>query len=161
MKTMKKFFTYLIIFIAIYLILDFLAFSSMKNMLKDITNYTVETTSPKIEIIKSKAGYSNIIIEGNITNNTSEIINKIYVKIDFYNKNENYLTSKYEEIKYLNVGETQSINVTYNLNNVGSFKVNTAQEIPAEVIRQKTETEKIVRKWWPVIGIVTLIYLLP
>lgn len=160
MTTMKKFFKYLLIFIALYLILDFLAFASMQTLQKDITNYAIETENPKIEITKSTAGYSNIMIEGNITNNTSEIINKTYIKISFYNRSGRYITSKYQEIKYLNVGETTSLNVEYKLNNVESFKVNTTQEIPVEETRKQTQFEKTFIKWWPAIGIISFIYFL-
>lgn len=161
METIKKFTKYLFIFIALYIIFDLLVFLGTKGLQKDITKYTIKTKSPKIEIIQSIGGYSNINIEAKITNNTSKLIEKTYIKFSFYNKSNKYLLSKYEPIELLNVSETQKIKVNYNINNVDYFNVIVTQEFIEEPKREETEFEKTIYKWWPVIGILTFVYFLP
>lgn len=158
MKTMKKFFTYLIIFVLLYFIFDFLMILGTKGLSKDITNYTIDSNLAKVEITQSNATYSNINISGNITNNKDKLINKLYVRTEFYNGNGKYIGSEYKEIKNLNVGETQNFDLSYNYTNVGSFKVSTSEQIDEGQIVTETQFEKTIHKWWPVIGILTLIY---
>lgn len=161
MKTMKKFLKYLLIFVSLYILFDLLILLGTKGLQKDIKKYTVLTNSPKIEIKEAKGSYSNINIKLSIKNDTKELINKTYLKFSFYNKSEKYLMSKYEEINKLNVGETKTFNLNYDLNNVDLFEVELTQEYIPEPEREPTQFEKTVSKWWPAIAVVSIIYLLP
>lgn len=161
METMKRFAKYLLIFIILYILFDSLVFLGTKGLQKDITKYTIKNKSPKIEVVESIGRYSKIDIKVKITNNTSELIKNTYIKFSFYNKSEKYLLSKYEKIELLNVGETQEIKFKYNINNIDSFNVSITNKIDEKIEKEQLEFEKTIYKWWPIIGLLTVVYLLP
>lgn len=129
MKTMKKFLLYLVLFILLYLFIDSMTYLMMKNTYKEIKNYNLEKGQYKIEILESKAGYANTIIKGTVTNNTDELKDKVYIKIDFYNKNGRLVGTKYKEINCFNVGEKQKFEQNYKVSQVNTYNISIVNEI--------------------------------
>ena len=66
---------------------------------------------------------------GTIENDTSILINVIYVKAEFYDKNNNLLETKYSEIKYFNVGEKAKFEIEFFDRNVTDVKVTSVEKI--------------------------------
>ena len=126
MKTMKKFWMYFINFIVLFLLVSGLMYlGTMNNEKKEeqVIECVTQTTSPVIEITECKDG----ILKGKITNDTSILINVIYVKADFYDKDNNLLETKYSEIKYFNVGEKAKFEIEYSSENVTNVNVTSVE----------------------------------
>ena len=128
MERMKKFLLYFVMFIGLFLFVEFFTNIGMKEKNEDITNYVIKTTSPKIEVTECKASYANGYIKGNITNDTKEHIQKIYLKIDLYNSNGIYLGTESKEIKYFNVKETINFDITFKYKNVKKIEIELVNE---------------------------------
>lgn len=122
MKTMKKFWKYLINFFVLFLLvsgLTYLGTANAKKRDKQEIECITQNTSPVIEISECKDG----ILRGTITNDTSILMNVIYVKAEFYDKNGNLLETKYTEIKYFNVGEKAKFEMEFSNKNVTNVKI--------------------------------------
>lgn len=158
MAKMKKFLKYLIWLVLLYLIVNGLTYLATKDDYKELTNYTISTDSPKIEVTESMVAYTHGYIKGQVTNNTGEHIQKTYLQLDFYDKDGIYLGKEYKPLEYFNSNETIKFDVDYTYTNVSKIKIGISNQIE-EATRPKTQ--KTVEKWWPIAGIVALIYLLP
>jgi len=158
MARMKTFFIYLILFVAFYLLTDILIYFSTKDNYKDLTNYEITVSSPEIQITEYKASYSKGHISGIATNNTDKLIDKIILKFDFYNDNGSYMGTKYEEMKYFNIGENIKFTVNFGYEKVESVKISLADEIPSSI--DITDAKQVVEKWWPFAGLIVLMYAL-
>lgn len=130
MKTMNKFWKYFLNFIILFLLVSGLMYLGTMNVEKkeektQSIECVTQTTSPVIEITQCKDG----ILQGTIKNDTSILINVIYVKAEFYDKNNNLLETKYSEIKYFNVGEKAKFEIEFSNKNVTSVKVTSVEKI--------------------------------
>lgn len=128
MKTMKKFLKYLILFVLLFLWVTGLMYLGTMNKNKEeekTIECTAQTTSPVIEITECKDG----ILKGTIKNDTSILINVIYVKAEFYDEDNNLLATKYSEIKYFNVGEKSKFEIEFSNKDVANVKVTSVEKI--------------------------------
>lgn len=126
---MKKLFRYFILFLAFFLIIGILTNWSMKEKFDNEPKYTVNTESPKIEVIENKSSYSHGYIKGSITNDTTELIRDKYLQFDFYNKDGIYEGTEVKEIKIFNVTEKMSFNIDYNYNNIDRIEIKFVDEV--------------------------------
>ena len=158
MAKMKKFFKYLIWLILLYLLVNGLTYVATKDDYKDLNNFVIVTDSPQIEVTESKAAYTHGYIKGQVTNNTGKHIQKTYLQIDFYDKDNIWLGKEVKELASFNLNETIKFDINYTYTDVTKIRLSVTDEI---VEAPKSKTQKTVEKWWPVAGIITLIYLLP
>lgn len=119
MGTLKKFRTYFLIFISLFIVIGILTNLAMREDFKDITNCEIKCESPAIAVSESKATYSHGYIKGTVTNNTGKHLPLKYLQIDLYDKDGMYLGTEYKELKYFNVDETISFDINYTYNNAG------------------------------------------
>ena len=126
MKTMNKFWKYFINFVLLFLLVSGLMYLGTMNTEKreeQSIKCVTQTTSPIIEITQCKDG----ILQGTIKNDTDILINVIYVKAEFYDRNNNLLETKYSEIKYFNVGEKTKFEIEFSNKNVTDVKVTSVE----------------------------------
>ena len=155
MVTMKRFLLYTIMLIGMILISNFLIFVALNGEYKNIENCKIIQDDYTVELIEAKAGFSRGNIEGKIKNLSTSVKENVYVKIDFYNKEEAYLGTEYYDIKYFYPNEEIKFKVVFNYENVEMAKIELVNEKP-----QLTTIEKIfdtVEKWWPVAGFTALV----
>ena len=158
MAKMKKFFKYLIWLILLYLLVNGLTYLATKDDYRDLTNFNIATESPKIEVTESKSAYTHGYIKGQVTNDTGKHITKTYLQIDFYNKDGVWLGKETKELESFNLNETIKFDISYTYTDVNKIRLSISDEI---IEAPKTKTQKTIEKWWPVAGIITLVYLLP
>ncbi|MEE1389576.1 MAG: FxLYD domain-containing protein [Clostridia bacterium] len=158
MAKMKKFFKYLIWLILLYLLVNGLTYLATKDDYRDLTNFNIATESPKIEVTESKSAYTHGYIKGQVTNDTGKHIPKTYLQIDFYNKDGVWLGKETKELESFNLNETIKFDISYTYTDVNKIRLSISDEI---IEAPKTKTQKTIEKWWPVAGIITLVYLLP
>lgn len=128
MKTMNKFWKYFLNFIVLFLLVSGLMYLGTMNVEKKeekTIQCVTQTTSPIIEITQCKDG----ILQGTIKNDTNILINVIYVKAEFYDKDSNLLETKYSEIKYFNVGEKAKFEMEFTNKDVTDVKVTSVEKI--------------------------------
>lgn len=158
MAKMKKFFKYLIWLILLYLLVNGLTYIATKDNYKDLTNFIITTESPRIEVTESKAAYTHGYIKGQVTNDTGKHIQKTYLQLDFYDRDGIWLGKELKELESFNVNETIKFDINYTYTDVDKIRLNVSDEI---IEAPKTEVQKTIEKWWPIAGIITLIYVLP
>ena len=66
--------------------------------------------------------------------------------------------TKYEEMKYFNIGENIKFTVNFGYEKVESVKISLADEIPSSI--DITDAKQVVEKWWPFAGLIVLMYAL-
>ena len=120
MNTLKKFWIYFLIFLAIFLVISGLTNVIMGDNYEN-TKYKIVCSSPTITVTESKSSYSSGYIKGTITNETGEHIKDKYLQFDFYNKDGVYVGTETQEIKYFNVNETISFDINYKYNNINKI----------------------------------------
>ena len=166
METIKKFRTYLLIFVAIFLFVELFTNLSMKEKFVNITNHEINVTSLKVNITESKASYSRGYIKGNITNDTGEHIKDKYLQFDFYDEDGIYVGTESQEIKYFNVEEKISFEIDYEFQNVKKIKIDLVDEVVKpknkllEGLNSQIE-EKNLKIAIPIVAVLMLYVIIP
>ena len=160
MARMKVFLTYLIIFVAVYVLFDFFTYRYLVNSYKNIKTYEIIGDSPSVEIKEAKATAVNGNIVAYVKNNTGKEIEKTNVKIDLYNARGNNIGTKYVKLEDFKPNELREFNANFKASNVVHFEVSfTDENVDAEIERQAKEFQETANKWIPFIGLATLICL--
>lgn len=131
MESVKKFFVYILMFVALYIFVSLASYGFILNTYKNLNNYEILSQSPKIEIVESKATNVNGYVVGRITNNTGSEIEQKYIKIDFYTENDTYLGTEYVEIKDFSKDEVLEFKSSFKYNGVEKYKINCVNSIVA------------------------------
>ena len=129
MARLKTFLIYVLIGIAFYLYSSLMIQLAIKGTYHTIPKGEIYSQAPKIEVQNAKATYINGYVEGIITNNTENKIDKKYIKIDLYSKHETYLGTKYVEIQNLEINQSKDFRMAFKLTDVGSFKISLQDEV--------------------------------
>ena len=120
---MKKIFKYVILLIVVYVLVELCVYFLTKTYYKDMNNYEILVKSPVIEITESKVAKNKGYIEGTATNETTEMINNLIIRFDFYNEQGTYVGSKYKEVEIFNASEKVKFDIQYDYKNVAEIKI--------------------------------------
>lgn len=132
MNSLKKFFMYILMLVALYIFVSITSFAFINKAYKKIENYEILTSSPKIEIVESKATYVNGYVIAEVTNNTGVEIDKTYLKLDLYTDKGNYLGTKYNEINDFSNNEVLEVKTNFKFNGVEHYKISLVNNISAD-----------------------------
>ena len=153
---MKKFLLYALMIAAFWIFSDILIYLSINTAYANV-DAKVYTNSPEVIIGESEATYVNGVIKGSIKNNTSEIINNKYLKIELYSARDVKLGTKYVEIKNLEVDKYQDFEMWYKFTDVDYANITVTDNIEnateEEFLSQETATYLLV-------GTVLILYFL-
>lgn len=141
MKRLKQFLLYAIIIAAFWVFADILVFISIRSTYKNIeTRVYVET--PQIIIGQSKATYVNGYVKGSIKNDTNEIIDNKYIKVDLYSERDVKLGTKYIKVSNLPSNQSTEFEMWYKFTDVKyanvSFTEDISEATEEEFISQET-----------------------
>lgn len=125
---MKKIFRYVILLIVAYIIVEVLVYFLTKTYYKDLNNYDILVESPVIEITESKVSKSKGYIQGNITNDTGELMRNLRVKFDFYNEQGKYVGSENKTIDVFNISERLNFDIKYEYDDVNEIRISIVRE---------------------------------
>ena len=125
---MKKIFRYVILLIVAYIVVETLVYFLTKTYYKDLNNYDILVESPVIEIKESKVAKSKGYIQGNITNDTGELMRNLRVKFDFYNEQGKYVGSENKTIDVFNISERLNFDIKYEYKDVSEIKISIVRE---------------------------------
>jgi len=139
MDRVKTFGMYILIIVVIYIFVSFASYGFIIKAYKNINEYEILTSSPKIEIIEGQATYVNGYVIARITNNTGKEIDKAYIKLDLYTENNNYLGTKYNEIKDFSNKEILEVKTNFKFNGVENYKISVVDSITAGSLYNENE----------------------
>jgi len=157
MDRIETFWRYLWIFIAFFLVVNFLTNLSTKKVYTNM-DYRAEFSEPVLRITEAKSTYSRGYIEGKITNTTGSIIDLKYLKFELYNEKGTYLGTVFKELKYFNEKETIEFRVDYTRHHNVDFVLITLED--EQIEREPDEMMKFIKIWTPVVFIVAKLYTL-
>lgn len=147
MKRLKTFLIYALIIAAFWLFSNILIYIAINGTYAH-TDTRVYTTSPEIIVGDSKATYINGFVKGGIKNNTGEIINDKYLKIDLYSARDVKLGTKYVKIENLQPNEYKEFEMWYKFTDVDYATIVATDNIQnaseEEFISEKTATYLVV-----------------
>lgn len=125
MGTVKKFFIYFLLFIALFAFVEVFRELALKKAEKEkyMIDYTVNVNSPKILVTNNRASDAGGNINGFILNETGEHIRNKVLQFDFYDNNNTYLGTEIKEINFFNVNEKIKFDISYNYKNVDRIDI--------------------------------------
>ena len=125
---MKNFFTYFLMLVLLYIIVDVLSFGYIYSTYKTIEQYEIVVTNPGVNVEKAKATNVNGFVEGKVRNNGTTTISNQYLKFDFYSERGVRVGTKYLKIDTLGEMQEQNYKVQFRFDNVKYFTVNLATQ---------------------------------
>ena len=145
MKTMKKFRTYLICFVAFYLLVTFLERGWIKEMYETIDGSTVgtytteagEENSLNVYVLSANATNINGNMRVKVLNTSGHDIDNCYAKVDLLDRNGNVVGTEYINIKDLKAGESKLYDIKFHSKFVEGYKValvEKAPEVPSNIV---------------------------
>lgn len=153
MSRIKTLFTYLILFLLLYVIVDFLAYQYLISTYKNMT-YTISDTSLELQVMEAKATTVNGYVTGRVKNTYSKKINCIYLKIDLYSKRDIKLGTKYVKLEEFKVNETKEFRANFNLEGVEKCEFSyTLEDMSAKILEEEQKMNETINKWIPIIKV--------
>lgn len=128
MKRMKTFLIYALLIVALWIFSDIVIYFSINGTYKT-KEARVYVSSPEIVVTESKATYINGVIKGSIKNNTEEIIDDMYLKIDMYSPRDVNLGTKYIKIDNLKQNQIRDFEMGYKFTGVDYVTVTATNSI--------------------------------
>lgn len=156
MKRMKTFLIYALLIVALWVFSDIVIYLTINGTYKP-KEARVYATSPQIIIEENKATYINGIVRGRIKNNTEEILDNTYLKIDMYSKRDVNLGTKYVKINNLNKDEVQEFEMGYKFTDVDYVIISTTNNVENATIDQ-FESQKL--SFYFIVGTLMFLYLI-
>lgn len=135
MSTMKRFGTYFVIIILLFVITMVIEKLSLSSNYSNISctfdsSYDGKNGSFQITNLEAKSSVYDGYISFDITNTSMKLIEKCFVKIDLYNDLEQLAKTDYEEVDDFQPGETRKISLKYKANNIKRFAVSVVELTP-------------------------------
>ena len=170
MGTIKKFFNYFLLFIALFIFVEIFRELALKKAEKEkyMIDYTVNVNSPKIIVSSSKASDTDVSIKGCIINETGEHIKDKVLQFDFYDNNNTYLGTELKQINYFNVNEKIKFDISRNYKNVDRIDILYLDEAIKHEEENTDEITKIlntdnstVKIALPIAAVLTMLMIIP
>lgn len=143
MSKIKKYLKYILMIAAFWIFSDIIIYLSINGAYTNV-DVKVYTSSPEVIVGESRATYINGFVKGSIKNNTEDIINNNYLKIELYSTRDIKLGTKYVEIKNLEAGEYQDFEMWYKFTDVEYANITVTDNIEnaseEEFLSQETAT---------------------
>lgn len=128
MKRLKTFLIYALIIAVVWIFSDIVIYMVINGTYKD-KETKVYVSEPQITVSESKATHINGYVKGSIKNNTQDIINNKYLKIDMYSKRDVNLGTKYIKIDNLPKDEVQEFEMWYEFTDVDYVIIRTTEDV--------------------------------
>lgn len=133
MDRMKTLLTYALLIIVFFIVSVFLENGLITTMYKNVItefNGDYKNEELSVENMEVKASNVNGYMSFNLINTTSNFIDKCYLKINLYNKQNLLADTEYMEILEMQPGETKNINIKIKANNIKGCKISLEENIP-------------------------------
>lgn len=141
MERMKVFLKYIIIIALFWVFSNLIIYVSINGRYKNI-DVQIPNDIPKLIIKDSKATSINGYVKGSIKNNTDDIINKTYVKIECYSERNIKLGTKYILIENLEQNKEKDFEMYFKFSNVNYVVISTT-DTPINATEEEFLSEKV------------------
>ena len=141
MERMKVFFKYIIIIALFWVFSNLIIYVSINVTYKHI-DVQIPNNIPNLTINDCKATKINGYVKGSIKNNTNQIINKKYVKIDCFSESNIKLGTKYITIENLEPNKEKEFEMYFKFSNVNYVIVSTTDNI-TDATEEEFLSEKV------------------
>ena len=139
MEKMQTFTIYLLIIVGFWVVSLFMEgqlisqmYVKMNGTSKGEFEYNGMNTALNVEVIDAKATRMNGYVTTRITNNTDNVIDKAYLKINLYAKKDLKALTRYMEINDLKPGETKNYKLKFKAGYVDTYELAIEKEFPDE-----------------------------
>lgn len=156
MERIKQFLIYILLLAGAYVLFSFLALGFITNTYKNIEEYEIIDKVPYVQIVEGKSTYINGYVIGKVTNNTDALIHSDYIKLNFYNKRDAYLGSRYVKLESFQVGQTLEFKVNFKLTGVTKYTVEYTEE--GNMIEEVQEDHTPFYNFLALAGVIMIIY---
>lgn len=153
MNKVKKIFTYVLWLIGFFILSEILINVSLNSSYKPIGR---KDSTPNINVYQAEATKVNGRIRGIVTNTGTPDIQGKYIKIDIYSPRDVKLGTKYIDLSSLKIGETDSFEVFYKLQDTSYYNVSIVDEME-EVDDKPFFSQDFVRNkivYWVVLAMI-------
>lgn len=135
MDRMKTFAKYALLIIVFFIFSIFMENVLLVSMYKDIPctideSYNGEDDRFSVINLSANASNTNGYISFELINNSAETIEKCYVKINLYNKQDLLAKTEYIEVKDLKGYESRPFRIKFDANNITRFDISVVEESP-------------------------------
>lgn len=117
MKRLKTFLIYALLIAGFWIVSDLIIYLVINGTYQPVKTEAY-ISSPQVTIGESKATYVNGFVKGSIKNNTEDIMNDVYLKIDMYSERDVNLGTKYVKIDNLQSKGSQEFEMWYEFTDV-------------------------------------------
>lgn len=160
MGKFKRYLKYVVLLILLFIFVSVMSKLLIVSMYKP-KECAVLFDSPQIEIIDSKATNANGYIYGCVTNNTGNVIENKYIKLDCYSKYENNINTGYAQIFRLEPNESKYFTIKYKCSGTERVELSMSDTAPEYLLSpieiELTETQKMAL----IAGGLIVIYYMP
>lgn len=139
MAKMQTFTIYVLIIISFFILSNFLEGQLIEQMYKPLSgstkeefSYNGEKTALDLEVIDAKATRMNGVLTVKVTNNTSQKIDKAYLRTDLFAKKDIKALVRYIEINDLEPGQSKDYKLKFRAGYVDTYKVAVKEDFPDE-----------------------------
>lgn len=137
MSKLQTFLIYVLIIIGFFFVSEFLSGQLIQQMYAKLNGtvekefkYQGQDMALDVEIIDARATNMNGYITARVTNNTDVIVDKAYLKLDLYAKEDIKAVSRYMEIKDLKPGDHKDYTLKFRAGYVDTYKVAVKEDFP-------------------------------
>jgi len=126
MDNFKKISKFIIFFIVLYFVSNFVCLELMASKYEDKReNLKIVSNIEGVEINfdEFSAAFSNGKVKGSVTNNTGAELKGKAIQMDFYSKFNNKIGTKYMELGDIPVGENSGFSTQFNYDNINRAEV--------------------------------------
>lgn len=153
MNRMKTLTTYLILFLLLYIFVDFFVYQYLISTYKNI-NYTIIDNSIELQVLETKATTVNGYITGRVKNTYTKKINCVYLKIDLYSKRDVNLGTKYVKLENFEVNEIKEFRANFKIEGVDRCEFSyTLEDMSAKMLEEEQKMNETISKWIPIIKV--------
>lgn len=130
MKTLKLFRNLLIAFILFWIFVTVASKGFIKSSYRIMTDYQTYSEEGVIKVTDSRATKVNGYVEGTFTNTTNNKIDKLFVVLQCFSKNDVLLGTEYTELTNIAPKEERKFRIDYQYDDVDYFNILTTQQEP-------------------------------
>lgn len=136
MTRVKTFFIYFLLIVAFFIFSQVMIYIAINTTFE---NKKIETKTTTLVQMELQATSVNGFAKGKIINNTENIIENKYLKIECYSKHDTLMGTKYIEIDKLKAKEEKEFEVHFNFNRVEKAVIDIVDE---KVLEEQNVTEE-------------------
>lgn len=143
MNRMKTFFKYILALVLLFVFSNLVINGLLKNSYTKIKDYEIDVNGLYVDVTEAKASSWSGSVKGIVKNNTEQSVENKYLKISMLSKSKKMIGEKYVKIDKIEPGQVKKYDVSFDYDNVKSFKIELTDTMPEgisffELIKENT-----------------------